>query len=211
MHCMSTRIESLISEVLARFTVTLTPSQVQAVKIYIDKLLLWNQKVSLTSIKDPGEILSRHFGESMFAVEKARITGGRLADVGSGAGFPGLAIKVLCPAVEITLIEPVAKKVAFLKEVVRSVNLSGVYFVQRRFEQLDWGQGSFDWICSRALGGHGGIVSWANDCLLPTGSLLLWVGSEDAERISLSSGWKWDSFLLPQSENRYLLIGRRLP
>ncbi len=208
---MSTRIESLISEVLGRFTVTLTPSQVQAVKIYIDKLLLWNQKVSLTSIKDPEGILSRHFGESMFAVEKAGITDGRLADVGSGAGFPGLAVKILCPAVEITLIEPVTKKVAFLKEVVRSVNLSGVYFVRGRFEQLDRGQGSFDWVCSRALGGHEGIVSWANDCLLPTGSVLLWVGSKDAERISLSSGWRWDSFLLPQSEKRYLLIGKRLP
>ena len=208
---MAKRIEQLISEVLGRFGVTLAPSQVQAVRLCIHILLLWNQKVSLTSIKDPEEILSRHFGESMFAVEKAGITGGRLADVGSGAGFPGVAIKILCPAVEITLIEPVAKKVAFLKEVVRTLSLNGVYFVQERFEQLDRGQGSFDWVCSRALGSHEGIVSWANDRLLPTGSLLLWVGSEDGERISLVSGWKWDSFLLPQSEKRYLLIGKRLP
>ncbi len=208
---MSIRIESLISDVLGRFTVTLTPSQVQAVKIYIDKLLLWNQKVSLTSMKDPEGILSRHFGESMFAVEKAGITDGRLADVGSGAGFPGLAIKILCPAVEITLIEPVTKKVAFLREAVRSLNLSGVYFVQKRFEQLDRGQGSFDWVCSRALGGHEGIVSWASDRLSPTGSLLFWVGSKDAGRISLISDWTWEASLLPQSEKRYLLIGKRRP
>src|SRR5713226_521998 len=208
---MANRIETLIPEVLSRFGVTLAPSQVQAVRLYIYILLLWNQKVSLTSIKDPEEILSRHFGESMFAVEKAGITGGRLADVGSGAGFPGLAIKILCPAVEITLIETVTKKVAFLKEVVRTLSLNGVYFVQKRFEQLDRGQGSFDWVCSRALGGHEGIVSWANDRLVPTGSLLLWVGSKDAQRISIVSGWKWDSFLLPRSQKRYLLIGKRLP
>jgi 16S rRNA (guanine527-N7)-methyltransferase len=208
---MANRIEPLISEVLGRFGVTLAPSQVQAVRLYVHILLLWNQKVSLTSIKDPKEILSRHFGESMFAIEKAGITGGRLADVGSGAGFPGLAIKILCPAVRITLIETVAKKVAFLKEVVRTLGLNGVDFVQERFEQLNRGQGSFDWVCSRALGGHEGIVSWANDRLLPAGSLLLWVGSQDADRISLGSGWKWDSFLLPQSEKRHLLIGRRLP
>ncbi len=208
---MANRIETLIPEVLGRFGVTLAPSQVQAVRLYIDILLLWNQKVSLTSIKDPEEILSRHFGESMFAVEKAGITGGRLADVGPGAGFPGLAIKILCPVVEITLIEPKTKKVSFLKEVVRTLGLKGVDLVQGRFEQLDQGHGSFDWVCSRALGGHEGIISWANDRLLPTGSLLLWVGSRDAERISLVSGWKWDSFLLPQSEKRYLLIGKRLP
>src|SRR5713226_9906360 len=133
---MAKRIGPLISEVLGRFGVTLAPLQVQAVRLYIHILLLWNQKVSLTSIKYPEEILSRHFGESMFAVEKAGITGGRLADVGSGAGFPGLAIKILCPAVKITLIEPVAKKVAFLKEVVRTLRLDGVDFVQKRFEQL---------------------------------------------------------------------------
>lgn len=208
---MSKRIEPLISDVLGRFGVTLEPSQVQAVRLYVNILLLWNQKVSLTSIKDPKQILSRHFGESMFAIEKAGITGGRLADVGSGAGFPGLAIKILCPAVEITLIEPVANKVAFLKEVVRTLGLTGVDFVQKRFQNADRGQGSFDWVCSRALGGHEGIVSWANDRLLPTGSLLLWLGFKDAERISLVSGWKWDSFLLPQSERRYLLVGKRLP
>jgi 16S rRNA (guanine527-N7)-methyltransferase len=208
---MPERIEPLISEVLGRFGVTLAPSQVEAVRLYIRMLLLWNQKVSLTSIREPEEILSRHFGESMFAVENAGIMGGRLADVGSGAGFPGLAIKILCPAVQVTIIEPTAKKVAFLKEVVRTLGLNRVSFVQGRFEQLDRWPGSFDWVCSRALGGQEGIISWANQRLLPTGSFLLWVGSKDTERISLISGWKWDSLLLPQSEKRYLLIGKRLP
>src|SRR5207244_13631657 len=101
-------------------------AQIEGIRKYMDLLLLWNHKVSLTSIVDPGEILARHFGESMFAAAKFSILKGRLADVGSGAGFPGLALKIIRPELHVTLIEANAKKSAFLAEVVRDLGLIGV-------------------------------------------------------------------------------------
>ena len=83
-----------------------TQEQAEKVAQYMQLLLEWNQSFSLTSVTNPSEILSRHFGESMFATSIVPIRQGRLADVGSGAGFPGLAIKIMRPELDVVLIEP---------------------------------------------------------------------------------------------------------
>jgi len=94
-----------IPDVLAPFGIE--PSEAQSIQIgqYVELLLLWNKSLNLSSILDPEEILTRHFGESMFLCTLLSVENCRLADVGSGAGFPGLAIKIFRPSVQITLIE----------------------------------------------------------------------------------------------------------
>lgn len=168
----------VIASTLARFEVTVTPDQIRAIREYIDLLLLWNQKISLTSITDPLAILSRHFGESMFAAHAIPDLHGRLADVGSGPGFPGLALKIIRPDLEVFVIESVIKKSTFLAEVSRHLNLTGVKVVVSRFEDLADDLAPLDFICARALGDRDSFLQWAIPNLNIDGRVVLWLGSE---------------------------------
>src|SRR5256885_2493031 len=85
---------------------TLSDPQLSSIATYLGLLKKWNQAVPLTSIEENTEIVARHFGESIFAASVVLIEGGRLADVGSGAGFPGIPLKIAFPGLHVTLIEP---------------------------------------------------------------------------------------------------------
>ena len=188
---------------------SLTDVQVQAIWNYISLLLLWNQKVRLTSVVEPNEIVNRHFGESMFAVRKVPIERGRLADIGSGAGFPGLALKIACPQLEVFLIEANAKKAAFLAEAKRALQLEGVEILRTRLEDLSIGHDTLDFVTARAVGGLLGLLFWSQRALSRQGKLVLWLGREDAEEISGTAGWKWrEPVLIPGSRRRVVLIGQ---
>ena len=98
----------------------------------------WNARVNLTAIRDPEEMVQRHFGESFFAAKDA-LAQGRIAsviDVGSGAGFPGVPFAMLAPEVQVTLIESNQKKVTFLRELVFSLDLKNVKVFSGRAEAL---------------------------------------------------------------------------
>ncbi len=198
----------VVRAALEPYGVALTDAQIDAVQSYTGLLLLWNQKVGLTSITDPREILERHFGESMFAAGVVPIHHGRLADVGSGAGFPGLAIKLLCPELHVLLIEANAKKAAFLAEVKRSLQLTGVEIVRSRLEELRIRSPYADFVSARALGSFHRLLRWSRGALAPNGRILLWLGADDAMKISMSSGWTWrEPIPIPGSRRRVLLVG----
>ncbi len=90
---------------------------------YLDLLLKWNARTNLTAIRDPEEIVRRHFGESLFAGQHIPPDARTLLDFGSGAGFPGLPIQLLRPEITVTLAESQNKKATFLREVVRTLGL----------------------------------------------------------------------------------------
>ncbi|HUZ95938.1 MAG TPA: 16S rRNA (guanine(527)-N(7))-methyltransferase RsmG [Edaphobacter sp.] len=91
---------------------------------YLDLLLKWNARTNLTAIREPEEIVRRHFGESLFAARHLGAEVDTLLDLGSGAGFPGVPIALLRPEVRVTLAESQNKKAAFLREVVRTLGLT---------------------------------------------------------------------------------------
>jgi 16S rRNA G527 N7-methylase RsmG len=124
---------SEIREFLDPYKVPLDVQAIEKVCTYLSLLLMWNKKMSLTALEDPREIIQIHFGESLAALNLGPITG-RLADVGTGAGFPGLPLKLISPSIHVTLIEPNQKKCAFLHEVVRALDLSDVEIFRGRFE-----------------------------------------------------------------------------
>src|SRR5947209_13340564 len=125
-----------IRRALGEFQVTVDDQQVDYIQRYIKILLAWNAKINLTAIRDPLEILYRHFCESMYAAEALHLENGRLADVGSGGGFPGLALKIMRPGLRVFLVESDIKKVTFLAEVIRELGLRDAQVLARRYDEL---------------------------------------------------------------------------
>lgn len=198
-----------LTAVLSAFGINPSRDQIHRIREYIYILLKWNKLLSLTSITDPVEIVSRHFGESMFASTILSLENCRLADVGSGAGFPGLALKILCPSLIVTLIESNKKKSAFLSEIVRGLGLTDVEVLPIRFEELRAETRSFDIVTARALGGFPELLGWASQVLSERGHLALWVGGEETTRIISGRGWTWNPAVrIPESQRRFILTGR---
>jgi 16S rRNA (guanine527-N7)-methyltransferase len=198
-----------IAQALSSFGISLSGDQIAMVREYTLLLLKWNQSISLTAVTDPEEILSRHFGESMFAAKIRPVENCRLADVGSGPGFPGLPLKIISPSLNLILIESNKKKYAFLCEVVRALGLKDVEVLPERFEEIRSEELRAGLISARALGEFKELLRWSAKALVPRGNLLLWVGADDATRMVANPSWIWEPAVkIPDSQRRYLLIGR---
>ena len=187
---------------------SLTDSQLASLAKYMELLKKWNQTIPLTSIENDTEVVARHFGESIFPASLLPMSRGRLADVGSGAGFPGLPLKISFPELQLTLLEPNLKKSAFLREVHSSLGLSNVEVVRSRYEDFHAAPGSFDFVCSRALGGYKRLLQWCKALLKPGGHVILWLGAEDSNLLMRAKGWNWTlPVKIPESRQRNLLMG----
>ncbi len=137
------------------FHIRLTPRQLVALMTYERELLDWNQKFNLTAIRDAESIRTKHFLDSFSCV----LAWGdspprRLIDVGTGAGFPGLPLKIIYPAMKLTLVESVGKKANFCQHIVRTLGLENVDVLQSRAEQVGCTTGhreQHDWAVARAV------------------------------------------------------------
>lgn len=126
-----------LAEGAGQLGVRLTANHLAQFTVYFEELVRWNRKVNLTAIKETEEIAIKHFVDCL-AVTKvlSRESMRSLLDIGTGAGFPGVPLKIFDPTIELTLIEPSLKKTAFLRHVVGSLNLSKVTVLPNRIEQL---------------------------------------------------------------------------
>ena len=200
-----------IARHLKPYGVTCTPPMCEQIRAYVSLLLQWNRKISLTTVTDPQEIVKFHFGESMFAVSSVPIVSGRLADVGSGPGFPGLPIRMAATELDLTLVESNTKKATFLAEVVRTIKLDHVTVFRGRMDDLAANIAPFDFVTARALGQHDELLRWAHAHLASNGKVVLWLGEADASSISKKPLWSWKPPLhIPGSEQRCLLVGSPL-
>jgi len=121
-------------------------------EIYLKELLAWNQKFNLTSITDPGEIRLKHFEDSLALLQILKLTDESVVDVGTGAGFPGIPLKIVCPDIKLTLVEATRKKVEFLKHLVAKLQLKEVTVLWGRAEEIAKDRrGAFDLAVSRAV------------------------------------------------------------
>src|SRR5271165_4190419 len=125
-----------ILRALGEFQLPASDAQVLQIQQYMKLLLTWNEKINLTAIRDPLEILYRHFCECMYAATAVPVENGRLADVGSGAGFPGIPLKIIRPELQTFLIESNMKKATFLAEVLRTIELPDTKVIVSRYEEV---------------------------------------------------------------------------
>jgi 16S rRNA (guanine527-N7)-methyltransferase len=203
--------DQFIQQVLRPYFAPVDGELCEALRTYIVTLRLWNEKIALTTIADPVEILRLHFGESFFAASVAGMTKGRVADIGTGAGFPGIPFRMVLPSIAVTLIEPIAKKTAFLHEIVRKLALSDIDIIRCRMEDAPADVADLDYISARALGGYEELLVWSEMRLSQNGKVVLLVGEKEAAKLASSPRWRWDSPVkIPNSKSRLVLLGEKL-
>jgi 16S rRNA (guanine527-N7)-methyltransferase len=225
----------------------LSPTQLQHISTYIDLLLHWNSRINLTAIRNEEGIVTRHFGESLFAARHLfpkvypvppvppvvkgvgvgvgvavdvdldpandqRLTTNdpiHVADLGSGAGFPGIPIKLWAPSISVTLIESNQKKATFLREVARTLTLTDINIQNVRAQTLP--PSTFDVVTLRAVERLPEVLPVAASLLVPQGRLALLISSPQLEAVRSSlPNLSWEPPLpIPQSKSRQLLI--RIP
>jgi len=202
------------------------------ISTYLDILLRWNARINLTAVHDPEEIVTRHFGESFFTARHLFATvypmppvvsvvedfycvndaslalRAHVADLGSGAGFPGIPIKLLVPGATVTLIESNHKKAAFLREVVRALKLADVAVENNRAENL---RTNFDLVTLRAVERFAIAIRVAASLVRTSGRLALLISSRQFETVeSTVPSFRWDPPIpIPLSKSRILVIGRQ--
>ena len=137
--------EQVLAGVVAELKLDLSETTFRLLVDHYTLLERWNQKINLTAVQDPHEVAVRHYGESLFLHQHLPALES-VADIGSGAGFPGIPVGIVRPAAQVFLIESVSKKVAFLSEASRL--LANVSVVPKRLSE--WG-GSADWAVMRAV------------------------------------------------------------
>ncbi len=209
-----------IASLLEPFAPGLSAPQLAQLSTYLDLLLRWNARINLTAVRDAKNIVTRHFGESLFA---ARVLlggppGSRppwaqqggvdtdAIDLGSGAGFPGLLLKIHAPALRLVLIESQNKKAAFLNEVVRALALRDVQVFCGRAEDFP---GRAALVALRAVERFPAVLPIAARLISPAGRLALLIGSPQitaAQAVLPHFSWS-QPIDLPGSSQRVLLLG----
>jgi 16S rRNA (guanine527-N7)-methyltransferase len=219
----------------------ITPALLQHISIYIDVLLRWNARINLTAVRDPEQIVTRHFGESLFTARqlfphprlpfpgKPRMGPGRrpsepppgaaasappgppahdLIDLGSGAGFPGLPIKLWAPGLRATLIESNQKKATFLREAIRALRLMDIDVFSGRGENFG---GQARVVTLRAVERFDSVLAAAANLVAPSGWLALLIGGPQIERArQLLPALEWHApVAIPLSSKRALLLGSK--
>ena len=168
------KFQSLINQIFTQHGFSLTNSQVSLFTIYWENLKLWNSKINLTSIRDDHEIIMKHFLDSVavlnyFVVQENDL----VVDVGSGAGFPGIPIKILRPNLDLTLVESVSKKASFLKFLKTRLELENTKIINLRAEEivnLSQHRQNYDLVLTRYIASIEDSIDYCLPLLKPSGN-----------------------------------------
>ena len=213
-------MEKLTQDAQTLFQVHLTGRQVMRLMTYEKELLEWNQKFNLTAIRDSESIRTKHFLDSFSCVLAWKASPPtQLIDIGTGAGFPGIPLKILYPTMKLTLVESVGKKAMFCQHIVRVLGLEQVEVVQARAEDLGQDRGhreKYDWALARAVANLNVLSEYLLPLVKIGGNMLAQKGesgpaeAQSAEESMKLLGGKLKQLIpvnLPSvAEDRYLVI-----
>jgi 16S rRNA (guanine527-N7)-methyltransferase len=181
-------LEGTFSEELRRFGVSndALPRVLTQFQRYRQELLDWNARINLTAITNPEEVLSKHFLDSLSLLQVYDRPQTRLIDIGSGAGFPGLPLKIVRPEWQVTLLEATGKKVAFLQHMIESLEISGISAIHARAEDLAQQReyrAAFDLVAARAVAALPILLEYAAPFCRVGGTSVLYKKGDLAEEL----------------------------
>ncbi|MFC1819892.1 16S rRNA (guanine(527)-N(7))-methyltransferase RsmG [Thermodesulfobacteriota bacterium] len=192
------------------FGVELSRQHLNLFSIYLDELIEWNLRINLTGLSSRKRMISELFLDSLIPApllpEK-----GRMLDVGSGAGFPGIPIKIYCPHIRTHLLEANSKKVSFLKQVIRLLKLDDIEVNKGRIE----GSGTklhteyYHLITARALASLNQTIAWCSPFLSPGGMLVTFMGNSAEKDLKHSRHIREAHSLIVYKSRSYLLPGKQ--
>lgn len=158
---------------------SIPPDSIAKFELYYQELLEWNARVNLTTITAPADAAIKHFLDSVLVLKYMPLAG-TLIDIGSGAGFPGIPLKIMNPHLSVVLVEAVRKKASFLKQIIRLLKLADIQVYNGRIEDFDR-YDAFDFAVSRAFSELGLFCRLAAPFIKPGGRLLAMKGSDKKE------------------------------
>lgn len=181
---MNQRAKELLKKGAGEMGIELTPAQLNALDLFAEELKKWNRKINLTAITDDEGIAVKHLVDSLSLLKVVRGPG-RLLDIGSGGGFPGIPVKLVQPDLDIVSVDAVVKKISFQKQAVRLLSLAGFNALHVRAETLaaDYAA-SFDWVVSRAFSDIPSFVAMALPVLKDEGRIVAMKGKSAAEEVA---------------------------
>lgn len=216
------KFEEILNKHLKEIKIELQKEQIEKFYKYMNLLLEWNEKINLTAITEPEEVILKHFVDSL-TISKYIEKGSKLVDMGTGAGFPGIPIKILRDDVEITLADSLNKRINFLNEVIKELNLKNIETVHTRAEEFGKNKKyreKFDIATSRAVANLSTLSEYLIPLVKNAGKVICMKGSEIKEEVETAKkaieilGGKIEqeeSFNLPNSDmKRNLIIIRKV-
>lgn len=205
-----------LKQACAALGLAVTDEQRQKLLGYLRLLQRWNRTYNLTAIRDPGQMLVQHIFDSLAVVkhlDAAMPAAGRLYDIGSGAGLPGVILAIMRPDWQITCIDAVEKKTAFIRQACGALALPNLVALHQRVEQLP--PGDCDVVTSRAFAALDDFASLAGQHVAPGGTLLALKGKvPDDEIVRLDGAGEWrvvriDPISVPELDAQRCLIWMR--
>jgi 16S rRNA (guanine527-N7)-methyltransferase len=171
----------LLNNGAKKLGISLTVEQANSVFIYLAELKKWSQKINLTAIKDERDVVIKHVLDSLSYLHGfTAVPGLRLLDMGSGAGFPALPIKIMCPEISITMVDSAKKKASFLRHIVRTLKLTEITVIDTRTEELSLQLlATFDIVTARAFADMKSAIAEGMPLLKPGGLMVLSRGPEE--------------------------------
>jgi 16S rRNA (guanine527-N7)-methyltransferase len=176
----------LLKEGLCEIGITFSEEQIHAFMVFLAELNKWNRAYNLTGIKEDKGIVEKHFLDSLLYLKAMPEGAIKVADIGSGAGFPGIPIKIIRPEMKMYLIEPSGKKTAFLRHIIKKIGLDGIEVIEKRVEEVQSGRElpfPVDIAVTRALFSIKGFIEKSSHIVKKGGILILSKGPKVTEEV----------------------------
>ena len=202
----------LLKQGLRELDIVFSEEQIQSFMTFLPELKKWNRAYNLTGIREDKDIIEKHFLDSLLYLKAMPEGAVRVADIGTGAGFPGIPVKIIRPEIEMYLIESSGKKTAFLRHIIKKIGLEKIEVIEKRVEEVKSGRdlpSPVDIAVTRALFSVREFKKKASHLLVEGGKLILSKGPKVHEEVNALTDEKYDvlTFRLPLSDmKRHIVV-----